>query len=90
MKITAIANRRRVATNVIAVALMVLGFYSLWRLPVNFLPDMTHPLTRLLIYWRGATPEDIITNVADPIERQMASVDGLDYLESTSFEASKS
>jgi len=86
MKITAIANRRRVATNVIAVALMVLGFYSLWRLPVNFLPDMTHPLTRLLIYWRGATPEDIITNVADPIERQMASVDGLDYLESTSFE----
>jgi len=86
MKITAIANRRRVATNVIAVALMVLGFYSLWRLPVNFLPEMTHPLARLLIYWRGATPEEIITNIADPVERQMASVDGLDYLESTSFE----
>lgn len=86
MKITEIANRRRVATSVIAVALVVLGFYSLWRLPVNFLPDMTHPLTRLLIYWRGATPEEIVTNIADPVERQMASVDGLDYLESTSFE----
>ena len=29
MKITEIANRRRVATSVIAVALVVLGFYSL-------------------------------------------------------------
>ncbi|MGQ9689387.1 MAG: efflux RND transporter permease subunit, partial [Desulfobaccales bacterium] len=38
------------------------------------------------IWWRGATPEEISTNIADPLERQMAAVDNLDYLESSSIE----
>ncbi|MFN2329529.1 MAG: efflux RND transporter permease subunit [Chromatocurvus sp.] len=36
--------------------------------------------------WPRATPEDIDRNLADPIERQPASVDGLDYLTSSSLE----
>ena len=55
-------------------------------MPVNFLPEITYPLIKVHIWWRGATPEEISTNIADPLERQMAMVDNLDYLESSSIE----
>jgi len=86
MKITALAVKKKIATGVIAIALTVLGVYGLLHLPVNFLPDMTYPMIRIHIWWRGATPEEINTNLADPVERQMATVDGLDYMESSSIE----
>jgi len=86
MKITTYAVRRRIAAAVISIALVVLGIYSFMLMPVNFLPDVTYPLIKVHIYWRGATPEEISTNIADPVERQMATVDNLDYLESSSIE----
>ncbi len=86
MKVTAYAVNRRIATSVIAIALIVLGIYGFAMLPVNYLPEITYPLIRVHIWWRGATPEEINTNLADPIERQMATVDGLDYLQSSSIE----
>ncbi|MGD9817687.1 MAG: efflux RND transporter permease subunit [Desulfomonilaceae bacterium] len=86
MKFTESAVKRRIATSVIAVALIVLGLYGLFKLPVNFLPDVTYPLIRIHIYWPGATPEEIDKNLADVLERQMASVEGLDYLESSAIE----
>lgn len=86
MKITESAVKRRMATSVIVIALVVLGVYGLWQLPLNFVPNITYPLIRLYISWPGATPEEIDKDLADPIERQLASVDGLDYLESSSIE----
>jgi len=86
MKITAVAVKRRVATAIIVITMTILGVYGLWQLPTNFLPDMTYPMIKLYIYARGATPEELDVNIADPVERQMASVDGLDYLESSSME----
>lgn len=86
MKITEYTVKRRLATSAIVLALVVLGLYGMWRLPVNFLPDMTYPMIKLNIFWSGATPEEIERNLAEPIERQMMTVDGLDYLESSSIE----
>ena len=86
MKVTTYAVRRRIAAGVISIALVVLGIYSFMLMPVNFLPDVTYPLIKVHIWWRGATPEEISTNIADPLERQMAMVDNLDYLESSSIE----
>ncbi|TVM13868.1 AcrB/AcrD/AcrF family protein [Oceanidesulfovibrio indonesiensis] len=86
MKITHYAVHRRLATSAIVIALMVLGFYGLWQLPVDYLPNITYPLVKVQIKWQGATPEDIDTEIADPVERLMATVDRLDYLESSSIE----
>ncbi len=86
MKLTRYAVRRRLGTCAIVAALLVLGLYGLWRLPVDFLPEITYPMIKIHIWWRGATPEEIDKNIADPIERQMATVDGLDYLESSTIE----
>ena len=86
MRITAYAVHRRLATSAIMLALVVLGLYGLWRLPIDFLPDITYPMIKVHVWWRGATPEEIDRNIADPIERQMATVDNLDYLESSAIE----
>ncbi len=86
MRLTHHAVHRRVATSAIVIALIVVGLYGLWHLPVDFLPSITYPMIKVHIWWRGATPEEVEKNVAEPIERQMATVDGLDYLESSCIE----
>lgn len=83
MKITQYAVHRRLATGAIALAVVVLGLYGLWQLPVDYLPGVTYPLVKVHIRWPGATPEEIDKDIADPVERLMATVDYLDDLEST-------
>jgi len=68
------------------IVLMVVGIASFFRLPTNMLPDITYPMVKVYVYWPGATPEQMENEVATVIERKMATVDNLDYIESTSEE----
>ncbi len=86
MKITDVSLRHKVAVTVLAVAAAVLGWFGLTRLDVDYLPEITYPMVKIHIWWRGATPEEIDTNIADPVERAMAAIDHLDYLDSSSIE----
>lgn len=86
MKLTDISLKRRVAVTVLAVAAAVGGFFSLTRLDVDYLPEITYPMVKIHIYWRGATPEEMETNIAEPVERAMATVDNLDYLDGSCIE----
>ena len=86
MKLTAITLKRPVATTVLVIALVSMGIYGLSTLDVDYLPDIAYPMIKIHIWWRGATPEEIETNIAEPIERVMATVDNLDYIESSSIE----
>jgi len=86
MKLTAITLKRPVATTVLVIAIVAMGLYGLSQLDVDYLPDITYPMIKIHIWWRGATPDEIETNIAEPIERVMATVDNLDYLESSSIE----
>jgi CzcA family heavy metal efflux pump len=86
MKVTDVATRRPLSTFALVLVLLVLGGYGLAKLPVDLLPDVTYPLVKIHLWWRGATPEEIERQIADPVERQLSTVDGLDYLESSSIE----
>lgn len=86
MNITQQALRRPVAVAVLTLAVIAIGFYSFQNLEIDYLPSVTYPLVRIQVWWRGATPEEIETNVAEPIERVMATVDNLDYLSSSTIE----
>ncbi len=82
MKLSSLAIGRPVSVIVLVLAASVLGAIGLLRLPVNLLPDITYPMVKVHVNWRGATPEEIEDNIATVVERRMATVDGLDYLES--------
>ena len=86
MRLTAITLQRPVAITVLVMALISMGLFGLARLDVDYLPDIAYPMIKIHIWWRGATPDEIETNIAEPIERVMATVDNLDYLESSSIE----
>jgi CzcA family heavy metal efflux pump len=86
MKLTELTVRRPLSTFAIVLTVLVLGIYGLGQLPVDFLPNITYPLIKVHIWQRGATPEEIDRVIADPVERAMSTVDGLDYLESSSIE----
>jgi hydrophobe/amphiphile efflux-1 (HAE1) family protein len=86
MKVTQTALNRPIAVVVLTIALTIVGIFSLNNLAVDYLPQITYPMIKLHIWWPGATPDEIETNVAEPIERVMATVDNLDYIQSSSIE----
>jgi len=86
MNLTKIAIKKPVATIVLTLSAIVLGFFGYVNLPTDFLPEITYPMVKVYVYWPGATPEEINDNIADPVERVMSTVDNLDYLESSGIE----
>ena len=86
MKITDVALKRPVAITVLVVATFAAGLFSLTQLDVNYLPDISYPMVKIHIWWPGATADDIENNIADPLEGVIATVDNLDYIESSSIE----
>jgi len=86
MKITAVALKHPVAVTVLTITALAGGLFSLTQLDVNYLPDISYPMVKIHIWWRGATAEDIENNIADPLEEVIATVDDLDYIESSSIE----
>jgi len=86
MNITKSTLLKPIGVSIIAIAVFVVGMFSLGQLDVDYLPEITYPMIKIHVWWQGATPEDIDKNIADPIERVMSTVDNLDYLESSSIE----
>lgn len=83
MKLTIESIKRPAGTIMMMIVIMAVGIAGFLRLPTNMLPDITYPMVKVYVYWNGATPEQIENEVATVIERKMATVDNLDYLEST-------
>jgi HAE1 family hydrophobic/amphiphilic exporter-1 len=86
MKLSVSAIKRPAGTIILMAAIAVVGILGYSQLPTNLLPDITYPLVKVYVTWRGATPEEIEDNIASVVERKMSTVDDLDYLESQSTE----
>ncbi|MBR9974148.1 MAG: efflux RND transporter permease subunit [Bacteroidetes bacterium] len=83
MKLSTVSVARPAATIMLMIVTILLGVAGFYRLPTNMLPDITYPMVKVYVYWPGATPEKIENEIAAIIERKMATVDDLDYMEST-------
>lgn len=67
---------------ILMIAIVVVGILGYTQLATDLLPDITYPMIKVYVTWRGATPEEIEDNIATVIERKVATVDNLDYMES--------
>jgi len=76
------AIKRPAAVIILMVAIVVVGVLGYTQLATNLLPAITYPMVKIYVTWRGATPEEIEDNIATIIERKVATVDDLDYMES--------
>jgi HAE1 family hydrophobic/amphiphilic exporter-1 len=84
MSIYSSSVKRPVTTILIFVALMVIGLYSLMRLPVDLYPEIELPFVTVMTTYPGASASDIESNVTRPIEDVLNSVSNLKELTSTS------
>ncbi len=75
------AIKRPATIIILMIAIVVVGILGYTQLATNLLPDITYPMVKVYVTWRGATPEEIEDNIATVIERKVATVDNLDYME---------
>jgi len=84
MSIYGNAVKRPITTIMIFVALLVMGGYSLNKLPIDFYPDIDFPAISVITTYAGASAADIETNVTRTIEDGLNSVGNLKNITSTS------
>ena len=70
---------------VICLALMVIGVTSLVRMPVDLFPSINLPEVVVATFYSGMPPEDIETDITDPLERFFTLASGIDHMESRSL-----
>jgi HAE1 family hydrophobic/amphiphilic exporter-1 len=88
MSIPRLAIHRPVTMFMLSGVVILLGLMSLWRLPVDLMPDVTYPSITVRTGYAGVGPLEIEELITRPIEQAMAAVSGLQRLESTSSEGS--
>ena len=68
------------------IAVLVFGLIGFNRLGVSQLPDVDFPVVSVSVTWEGAAPEVMETDVTDPIEDTVMSVEGLKEVTSVSMQ----
>jgi hydrophobe/amphiphile efflux-1 (HAE1) family protein len=75
--ISTLAIRRHIATLMLAIAVVVLGFFTVTRLPVDLLPSITYPRIGVRLDAPGISPEVAVDEITRPLEQALAATDGV-------------
>ncbi len=86
MKITDIAVNRPVTTIVLYLAMIVLGVFSLGKLAIDLIPDISFPVISIFSNYPGVAPEEVEENLTRVIENAAASVANVKKVTSVSRE----
>lgn len=80
------AVKRPVMTALVFVAVVVLGLFSLNKIPIDLLPNIETNTIMVITTYQGASPADIETNVTRPLENSLNTVANLKKINSSSRE----
>jgi len=84
MTLPELCIRRPVMTTLLMLAFVIFGMFSYRLLPVAAIPRVDFPTIVVSAVLPGASPESMASSVATPLERQFATIAGLDSMTSTS------
>lgn len=77
--------QQKVVFNLLFVLLMVIGAFTLLRMPVERYPNIQFGKMYILTYLPGASPEDIETLITREIEEALEDLDEVEYIRSSSY-----
>lgn len=80
------AVKRPIMTTLCFVAVIILGLFSLAKLPIDLYPDIDTNTIMVITMYPGASAEDIEQNVTKPLENSLNSVEHLKHITSDSRE----
>ena len=78
--------KRPIMTSLCFLAVIILGLFSLLKLPIDLYPDIDTNTIMVLTYYNGASASDIENNVTRPLENTLNSVEHLKHITSNSKE----
>lgn len=74
----------------VVLIVILLGMVSLFRLPIDLMPDISYPTLSISCSYGNAGPEEIEELITRPIEQAMSAVPGVEEVSSVSSEGSSS
>src|SRR3989338_1706183 len=86
MKLSEISIQRPVLASMMSLVLVLFGIVGLSRLPVREIPDIDPPIVNVETVYAGASAAVIETQITEPLEDALTSVEGIKKLTSTSRE----
>ncbi|HJZ65838.1 MAG TPA: multidrug efflux RND transporter permease subunit [Candidatus Acidoferrum sp.] len=75
---------RPVATTLLMVGVLLVGWVAYRQLPVSALPQVDYPTIQIQTFYPGASPQVMASSVTAPLERQFGQIPGLQQMTSTS------
>ncbi|HYL71869.1 MAG TPA: efflux RND transporter permease subunit, partial [Candidatus Dormibacteraeota bacterium] len=75
------SSRSPIGLIVIAVFVGLLGLLSLGRLPLQLFPDINKPELSIQTGWRTASPEEVESELLEPLENVMQGLPGVEEIE---------
>jgi hydrophobic/amphiphilic exporter-1 (mainly G- bacteria), HAE1 family len=84
MNLSEIFIKRPVMTTLVMIGLLIFGVIGYQMMPVDALPNVDFPTISVSAVLPGASPETMAATVATPLERQFATINGIDSMNSTS------
>lgn len=86
MSLTALVQKRPIAVSMLFAALVLLGFLSWQRLPIELLPNINYPQLTILTSSENVSPLEIESLITKKIETALGTVSRLRHLRSYSRE----
>ncbi|MFO8058829.1 MAG: efflux RND transporter permease subunit [bacterium] len=84
MNLSGISIRRPVAVSMVVMGILLLGFVSLQKIPLNLLPDITYPKITIRTEYPHAAPREIEERVTKPIESYVGIINNVVKVSSVS------
>ncbi|MCB1670921.1 MAG: efflux RND transporter permease subunit [Gammaproteobacteria bacterium] len=88
MILSDVSVKRPVFATVISLMLIAFGIMSFFRLPLREYPDTSPPVVSISTSYPGAAAEIVETQITEPIEDQINGIDGIEIINSSSFDGS--
>ncbi len=85
MNLAKTAIERPIWVAVSVVLIFLAGLLSIRSLPVQLFPDIDRPHLNISVSWRSASPQEMESEITDPIEQELQGVQGLKSLTSNSY-----
>lgn len=84
MKIIDFSIKRPVTVSMVAVAVIIFGLVSAYRLPISLLPAISYPALTIETKYRGAAPAEVENLITKPVEEAVGVVSGIQRIVSRS------
>ena len=86
MKLSELSIKRPILATMMSLGLVLFGVIGIGRLPVRELPDIDPPIVNVQTVYPGASASVVESQITEPLEETLSSIERIKTLTSTSSE----